>query len=201
MVDEIYQRIEGHEPVQSGSLILLLAIIAMTTHVWVPRDEVEDERFLFWSSTQAHTQTSLWIKATYAVLNASQEGAALALETIQGVMILSFVICNLEGYSLRYRSLLSTALLLGREQGLHRIDHESNSATANTSKAEMGRRLWWYLIATDWFVFVSHNCIEVREEITNSSEQARSGKVWWPRCKRSSSQHAPHDSQQTPTSQ
>jgi hypothetical protein len=41
-------------------------------------------------------------------------------------------------------------LLLGREQGLHQIDHESNAAAANTLKAEMGRRLWWYLIATDW---------------------------------------------------
>jgi hypothetical protein len=65
-------------------------------------------------------------------------------------MILSFVICNLEGYSLRYRSLLSTGLLLGREQGLHRIDHNLNAPTANTLKAEMGRRMWSHLIATDW---------------------------------------------------
>jgi hypothetical protein len=150
VVTEIYQQIEGHEPVRSGNLILLLSIIAITTHVWVPREDDETERSLFLSSAQAHAQTPLWIKATYAVLNASQEGAALALETIQGIMILSFVVCNLEGYSLRYRSLLSTGLLLGREQGLHRIDHESNAAAANTLKAEMGRRLWWYLIATDW---------------------------------------------------
>jgi hypothetical protein len=152
VVNEIYRQIEGHEPVRSGNLILLLSIIAITTHVWVPLEDDESERSLFLSSAQVHGQTPLWIKATYAVLNSSQEGAALALETIQGIMImiLSFVVCNLEGYSLRYRSLLSTGLLLGREQGLHQIDHESNAAAANTLKAEMGRRLWWYLIATDW---------------------------------------------------
>jgi hypothetical protein len=155
VVDEIYRQIEGHEPVRSGNLILFLAVIAITTHVWVPRDDIESERSLFLSSAQAHAQTPLWIKATYAVLNSSQEGAALALETIQGIIILSFVICNLEGYSLRYRSLLSTGLLLGREQGLHRIDNGSNTATANTLNAEMGRRLWWYLVATDSYVRIS----------------------------------------------
>jgi hypothetical protein len=95
----------------------------------------------------------MWIKATIDVLNGGQNGPALALETIQGIIILSFVLCNMGGVSLPYRSLISTGLLLSRELGLHRIDHESNAATANIIRAEVGCRVWWYLIATDWYVF------------------------------------------------
>lgn len=62
----------------------------------------------------------------------------------------------MEGVSLRYRSLISTGVLLSRELGLHRIDHESNEANANTIQAEVGRRVWWYLIATDWYAFLFH---------------------------------------------
>ena len=58
-----------------------------------------------------------------------------------------------KGVSLRYRSLISIGLLLSRELDLHRIDHESNAVSAHTIEAEMGRRVWWYLIVTDWYVF------------------------------------------------
>ncbi|PWY82923.1 hypothetical protein BO70DRAFT_336004 [Aspergillus heteromorphus CBS 117.55] len=153
VIDDVYRQIGSQEPIKPGHLVLLLSIIASTTHVWTSLD---DEGSLFESSTQANAQTPLWIKATHDVLNAVQDGPALALETIQGIIILSFIICNLEGVSLRYRSLISTGLLLGREIGLHRIDHESNSAPANTLQAEVGRRVWWYLIATDWLLAVRH---------------------------------------------
>lgn len=132
-----------------GCLVLLLSIIATATHVW---DNVDVEDCLFSSPTQANAQTSQWIRATYDVLYAGL--CSPTLETIQGILILSFLVCNLEGVSLNYRFLVSTGLLLGRELGLHRIDDESNAGSANTVQAEMGRRVWWYLVATDWYVFV-----------------------------------------------
>lgn len=152
IVDDVYQSIADKQPVKPGSIILLLSIIASATHVWTPCDDGDIGGSLFSSSAQANVQTPLWIKATYNMLNATRSSAALALETIQGIIILSFIVCNLEGVSLQYRSLVSTGLLLGRELGFHRIDQESNAATANTLQAEMGRRVWWYLVSTDWFV-------------------------------------------------
>ncbi|KAI4630034.1 uncharacterized protein J4E87_003225 [Alternaria ethzedia] len=152
VLDEIYRRIESGEPVHPSKVVLLLSIIAHTTHVWSMPDGLNRERPLFLSSTQARSQTSTWIKATYTVLDTLQEGPSLALEAIQGIIILSYVLCNIEGVSLRYRSLISTGLLLCREMGLHRIDHGSNADAAQTLKAEVGRRVWWYLIATDWLL-------------------------------------------------
>lgn len=153
--NEVYDQIESCELVQSGKVVLLLGIIAHTTHVWTAPKNLESELPLFLSSSQARSQTSVWIKATYTALNASQEGSALVLETIQGIAILSYVICNMEGISLRYRCLISTGLLLSRELGLHRTDHESNITTAGTLKAEIGRRVWWYLTSTDWYVYMN----------------------------------------------
>ncbi|KAI4955842.1 hypothetical protein J4E91_000049 [Alternaria rosae] len=152
ILDEIYRSIESYEPTDPSKVALLLSIIAHTTHVWSVPDGLNRERPLFLSSTQARSQTSIWIKATYNVLETLQEGHSLALEAIQGIIILSYVLCNIEGVSLRYRSLISTGLLLCREMGLHRIDHESNADAAQTLKAEVGRRVWWYLIATDWLL-------------------------------------------------
>ncbi|KAH8880826.1 hypothetical protein GQ53DRAFT_889593 [Thozetella sp. PMI_491] len=155
-VDDVYRRIDAHEPIKAGSLVLLLSIIANATHVWGIHDDAGDDDSLFLSSTEANVQTSFWIKATLTVLHAAQNTDRLSLETIQGVIILSFVICNLEGVSMQYRSLISTGLLLGRELGLHRIDHESNRAFASTLQAEVGRRVWWYLVATDWLLAVRY---------------------------------------------
>lgn len=152
LVDGIYRQIDGQELLKPGHLVLLLSVVASATYVWSPNDDVGREHVLFSSSAQANAQTPLWIRATQTVLNAEQSGPPLALETVQGIIILSFLVCNLEGVSLRYRSLISTGLLLSRQLGLHRIDHESNTPSANTIQAEMGRRAWWYLVATDWFV-------------------------------------------------
>lgn len=150
-IDDFYSRITRSEPVNPGSTVLLLSIIASAALVWTPADCVDAEDQLFTSSAEATAQSPLWVKATLDVLNGGENGPPLALETIQGIIILSFLVCNLEGFSLRYRMLVSTGLLLGRELCLHRIDRESNEA-ANTVEAEMGRRAWWYLVATDWCV-------------------------------------------------
>ena len=151
LIDDVYRQVSGQSSVKLGHLVLFFSIVASATHVWTPQDDVGRENTLFSSSAQAHAQAPLWVKATYDVLDGGQNSLPVALETVQGIIILSFLVCNLEGVSLRYRSLLSTGLLLSRELGLHRIDDASNGPVPNTIQAEMGRRVWWYLVATDWY--------------------------------------------------
>ncbi|CAI7621894.1 unnamed protein product [Penicillium manginii] len=153
-IDDLYRKIENQEPIEPGHLVLLLGIIANTVEVWSWHDEVEGDGSIFQSAIEANAQTPLWIKSAMDVIKSGENGPPLALETIQGIIILAFAVSNTEGVSLRYRSLISTGLLLSRELGLHRIDHESNAATANTIRAEEGRRVWWYLVATDWLLAV-----------------------------------------------
>ncbi|KAK3389309.1 hypothetical protein B0H63DRAFT_537122 [Podospora didyma] len=156
VVDDVYRKANRQEPITPGQMVLLLSIIASATHAWTPQD-VNDPVLgsLFLSSAQANNKTYKWVKAADDVLCfMAQNGAEAApsLEAIQGIIILSFVISNLEGIRLRYRSLILKGLTMGREICLHHIDHRSNMETANTIKAEMGRRAWWYLVSTDWFL-------------------------------------------------
>ncbi|KAF2826049.1 hypothetical protein CC86DRAFT_383004 [Ophiobolus disseminans] len=152
VINDAYKQIEGQQALKPGHIIMLLSIIASATHVWVCCEDGKSDGALFLSSAQAHAQTSMWIKASHTVLNAAQNNSAIELETIQGIAILGCVVCNIEGVSLRYRSLLSTAMLLGREFGLHRIDQKSTAKGAVTLRTEMSRRVWWYLVATDWLM-------------------------------------------------
>ncbi len=88
------------------------------------------------------------------MLDIAHRTTRVSIEGIQGIIIASFVLANFEGFSRRARSLCSMAILLARELGLHCLDHPSNANSANSAQAEMGRRVWWYLAASDWFVAI-----------------------------------------------
>ena len=130
-------------------MILLLALFASCTNSWVQQD---CERGLFSTSIEANSQSSLWVKATENVLDIAHRTGCVSIEGIQGIIIASFVVGNLEGISRRCRSMFNMALLLARELGLHNLDHPSNAHSACSAQTEIGRRVWWYLVASDWSV-------------------------------------------------
>lgn len=175
LVDTVYGQIEDHGSVTSGLVVLLLSIIATATHVWSPSTARERSgpasSTLFASAQYAYAQTAMWIQTTRVVLAAAQESSPPILETVQGVLTLSFLVANLEGPSQRFRSLVSTGLFLGRELNLHRIDSNSSLQSSLQSedvdlapkdpvRAEVSRRVWWYMAATDWYVLPSRNALD-----------------------------------------
>jgi hypothetical protein len=107
---------------------------------------------LFETPTDANNQSPLWIKALEDVLDIALRTTIVSIEGLQGIIISFFVMVNFEGFSRRCKALYNTALPLARDLGLHCIDHPANAALANTVEAEMGRRVWWYLVASDWSV-------------------------------------------------
>lgn len=133
-----------------GHVALLLAIIASSTFSWT----VLDLGVIFPTVEEAQSQGTSWIKATLDILDYSRRVSAGSIEDIQAMVILSFSVCNIEGISPRYRNLISGAITIGRELELHRIDHPSNIVSKgpphDSVEAEVGRRVWWYLAATDW---------------------------------------------------
>jgi hypothetical protein len=152
ILDEVYACLNQQGQVKPGNMILLLSIFASCTHSWVRRD---CEHGLFSTSVEANNQSRLWVKATEDVLDVAHRTTCVSIEGIQGIIIASFVLVNFEGFSRRCRSLYNMALLLARELGLHCLDHPSNANSANSAQAEIGRRVWWYLVASDWFVSVA----------------------------------------------
>jgi hypothetical protein len=149
ILDEVYAGLNQRREVKPGSIILLFGIFASSTHSWVRRD---CERGLFSTCAEANSQAPLWIKAAEDVLDISHRTTCVSIEGVQGISILSFVLLNMEGFSRRCKSLFNMAFLLARELGLHLLDHPCNAKLEDSAQTEIGRRVWWYLVACDWFV-------------------------------------------------
>jgi len=147
VLDDVYESLSKQGRVDPGNIILLLAIFASCTHSWVQED---CQRGVFATSEEANGQPQLWIKAIEDVLDVSHRTTRVSIEGIQGMCIASFVMLSMEGFSRRPRSFFNTCFLLARELGLHVLDHPSNAGSAKTVQTEIGRRVWWYLVATDW---------------------------------------------------
>ncbi|KAH6949804.1 hypothetical protein DER45DRAFT_579297 [Fusarium avenaceum] len=152
LVDEVYDTIEKGEVVPLCSLFLMLAICSNVTYAWTPTDN--EMTPLFSDFSEANSQAFGWLKATFDVFDAAQRRAEVGLESAQGLIIVSFVLLNVEGISARARNCFYQAITICRELGVHRLDYPHNPPSVQIAhfsnlKAEIARRVWWYLIGTD----------------------------------------------------
>ncbi|KAF2092866.1 hypothetical protein NA57DRAFT_69468 [Rhizodiscina lignyota] len=143
VLEQAYADLNQQRQIQSGQVILLLSIFAAATHAWVQSDCAYG---LFPTSAEANDQASLWIKAAEDVLDIACRSPKVSMEGVQGAVLVGFVASHLDGLH-RCRVLFAMGIVLARDLGLHRIDHPSNAGMANTARAEIGRRIWWYLIS------------------------------------------------------
>ena len=132
-----------------GLIFLFLGIFACATNSWT---QLDCGCGLFSACADANAQAPLWVKALEDVLDIAHRTMGVSMEGVQGVTIAAFVVLNISGYSRRCKALFNMALLLARDAGLHVLDHPSNADSANMVRTEIGRRLWWYLVASDWYV-------------------------------------------------
>ncbi|ESZ98985.1 hypothetical protein SBOR_0643 [Sclerotinia borealis F-4128] len=147
ILDEVYACLSQQVQVKPGSIMLLLGIFASSTHAWVKCDSA---RGLFPTWQEANAQAVLWVKAIEDVLDIFHRTSSVPIEGIQGISIAIFTVLNMEGFSRRCKSLFNMAFMLARELGLHFLDQPSNMKLANSAQTEIGRRVWWYLVAADW---------------------------------------------------
>ncbi|KAF5667561.1 zinc finger transcription factor YRR1 [Fusarium heterosporum] len=152
LVDEVYDSIEKGEDIPLYSVFLILAICCNITYAWTVTDNSMTP--LFSDFSEANSQAFGWLKAAFDVFDASQRRAEAGLESAQGLIIMSFVLLNVEGVSIRARNCFSQAITICRELGVHRLDYPHNPPSVQAThfsnlQAETARRVWWYLIGTD----------------------------------------------------
>jgi hypothetical protein len=90
----------------------------------------------------------------YQLFRAKRDDTTSALEMVQRIIILSFVIVNSKGVWMGYRSLNSTAMLLSRQMSLHGLEQVPRVAATNAVQLETSRRVWRCLVTTDWYVYL-----------------------------------------------
>lgn len=152
LVDRVYDGLEKGADTSLGAIFLFVCICATITHSWTDGDA---ELGIFCNPQEAHAQAVSWTKAALDLFEVIQRNGHQSLECIQALIILTFVLGNLEGISTRARRHMTQAITMARELGLHRIDQPPHSAAWqrpcwNRVEAEVGRRLWWFLVPTDW---------------------------------------------------
>lgn len=153
LVGDLYQNLDHNGTVKLGHVSLLLAILASTTFFWTERDMHSP---IFSSVKGANQQATQWMKHALEVLEYSRLKGSDSLEDIQAMIIVAFLITNLVGITSQAWYVFSTAITVARHLQLHRIDHPQNKRLGISRQdkidTEIGRRVWWYLVATDWYV-------------------------------------------------
>jgi hypothetical protein len=151
LVEKLYEDLRESRPVEIGQVSLLLAILASTTAFWTEHD-MQNEIFL--SVEEANGQSIPWMKLALEVIEYSRLKHTESLEDVQAMIILVFVTTNLVGIAAQARYIVSMAISVARELSLHRIDHPYNDnlnvPPRDSARAEISRRVWWYIVATDW---------------------------------------------------
>lgn len=150
LVEKLYGDLRERRPVEIGQVSLLLGILASTTTFWTEHDM---KIGIFSSVEQANGQSIRWMNLALEVVEYSRHKHTESLEDVQAMIILIFVTINLVGIS-QARYIVSMAISVARELSLHRIDHPHNYNVdvppRDSARAEVSRRVWWYLVATDW---------------------------------------------------
>ncbi|KAJ5175127.1 uncharacterized protein N7482_001004 [Penicillium canariense] len=151
LVNELYENLSTKSPVKLGQVSLLLAMLASTAFFWTERDM---HRLAFSSVADANELSKKWMAMSFEVLEYSRRTCSESIEDVQALIILAFLVCHIVGITSRARYLFSTATSIAWQLSLHRIDHRYNAKLdvpqSDSVKAEIGRRVWWYLVATDW---------------------------------------------------
>jgi hypothetical protein len=136
-----------------GQVALLMSMFGSASYAWTFHDMDES---MYPNVESAHSQSTMWVRACLDLLDHCRRSSIRSFEALQAIVIAFFMLVNLEGMTLRYTSMVSQAICMAREIGLHRLDHP-NYATSDhaprvgTITEEIGRRIWWYLCATDWY--------------------------------------------------
>ena len=154
LLKDLYTRLDQGVEVKSSHVALILSMFASTVYLWSVQ---ENHGYDFTSVQDSTTMSIRWLKSALDTLDHSHRSNTASLEDIQATVILGFLIYNIEGWSAKCRSMFASALTLARELSLHKLDspiqrRANGSAVDGPVDAEIKRRLWWHIAATDWWV-------------------------------------------------
>ncbi|PLN77659.1 hypothetical protein BDW42DRAFT_202522 [Aspergillus taichungensis] len=152
MIDAVY----GHPstPAQSkvADIALLLSILASASHLWRPQ---RSKCLVFLSAKEAASMSLIWSNAALDILEYSKRTTAASIEDLQATIVISYVIYNSQGFSPMFRTLHSNMIVMARDLSLHKTDSPRTGETSLSPcqlDAEVKRRLWWHIAATDWLL-------------------------------------------------
>lgn len=146
LIEDLYNQLSLGFNIKPNYVALVLSIFASTAYML--SSQTTDVHFT--NQFNATKCAFVWSKAALNVLEHSNRSTPGSIEDIQAAIILSFVVFNFEGFTMRFRSLNSRALTMARDISLHRIDADVEKSRERPLDLEIKRRVWYHLVSTDW---------------------------------------------------
>lgn len=157
LVDQVYSEQSQITGAHTGAAILLLSVCTSVCYCWTSQEGGPGR---YHGAAQARAQTTFWLKSALDVVDHAERSSHVSIQCLQGMVILFWVYCNVEGVSLRARSLVAKCISMAQSLGIHRLDRPITSQSGrcpafNNIEAEMSRRVWWFLVASNWSVDIA----------------------------------------------
>ncbi|KAE8409643.1 hypothetical protein BDV37DRAFT_267813 [Aspergillus pseudonomiae] len=118
-MEDLYKQLSLGLQIEPCHVALVLSIFASTAYTLTP---LTGGDAVFTNEQTAVKCAFLWSKMALDVLEHSSRSTSGSIEDIQATIILSFVIFNFEGFTMRFRALSASALTMARDLSLHRLD-------------------------------------------------------------------------------
>lgn len=149
MIRKLYESLKTGNPLQHqlAYASLVLAIAATSAFLYHPESGIHG---MFDTPEHAARISMQWMKAALELVDLSQYEAPPCTEAVQARVVLANLLYSIEGCSSRYRFTHHNSVLLGRELGLHLLDSPRTTQQYSVTEQEVKRRLWWYIVSTDW---------------------------------------------------
>lgn len=158
LVEEVYHQVNNVSTTTAPpGLALILAIIAVAVLLEPLSGSLESVLPIIKARFR---RCAIYIRSSMDCLEQHRRRMNHTFESVQAMLVLVFIINHIEALSPRYRTLLSEAVTISHNLGLHLIDSKTTKrrlpqdATDQVTQ-EMKRRVWWYLAAMDWVTSVA----------------------------------------------
>ena len=148
-----YLKLHRQETIPACEAALILSIFALSAFFF----PVHGASAVVCTSEDATHLSRLWSRSALDCLDYSQRTTSGSLADAQAYILMSYVTYHLDGPSARGRRFCAAAASVALDLGLHRIDaSESRSEDGHSHRdvitQEVKRRVFWHVVATDWYV-------------------------------------------------
>ncbi|PPJ60118.1 hypothetical protein CBER1_03124 [Cercospora berteroae] len=155
-INRAYADLDAGREADPGVLCLVLGVFACLTFYWSTTGRSWGGE-LFRGPEPAHKAAAHWAEqALYAMQQMHLATASYTIESVQGMIMLTFLFYHIEGFTARVGLMHSSAITMARSLGLHRTDAPQTVTVtlnqAETITKEVQRKVWWHLACTDWFL-------------------------------------------------
>ncbi|KAJ6153732.1 hypothetical protein N7470_006691 [Penicillium chermesinum] len=100
--------------------------------------------------SREHARSAAWVERALHEVMRPDTMYSSSVMSLQSSFIVLLLLLDFEGQSKRYHVLKSIIHTRAIQMKLHKTDMEAQEKDLDFIEAEIKRRLWWYLVGTDW---------------------------------------------------